>query len=46
MRFSNLVKDIISERNEDGYVDDTAMGVDGRDARVAKRLHSVEQRHE
>ena len=46
LRFSNPRKDIISARNEDGYVDDTALGVDGRDARVPESLKSAAQQHE
>ena len=43
---SNPGEDITSARNEDGYVDDTALGVDGRDNKVTERLTSAAQRHE
>ena len=36
----------VSRRNEDGYVDDTSFGVDGRDNNVARRLTTAAQRHE
>lgn len=35
-----------SRRNEDGYVDDTSLGVDGRDSEVVGRLTMAAQRHE
>ena len=37
---------IVSKRNEDGYVDDTSLGVDGRDINVVGRLRTAAQRHE
>ena len=33
-------------RNEDGYVDDTSLGVDGRDEDVHGRISAAAQRHE
>ena len=44
--FTNPRRDKISARNEDGYVDDTALGVDGRDNRVTERITTAAQRHE
>ena len=36
----------ISQRSEDGFVDDTSLGVDGRDQNVIGRLTESAQRHE
>ena len=41
--FSNPGGDITSARNEDGYVDNTALGVDGRDNKVTEQLTSAAQ---
>ena len=43
---SNPGGDITSARNEDGYVDDTALGVNGRDNEVTEQLTSAAQRQE
>ena len=37
---------VVSQRNEDGYVDDTSLGVDGCDNKVLNRLTTSAQRHE
>ena len=37
---------VVSQRNEDGYVDDTSLGVDGRSDKVLDRLSTSAQRHE
>ena len=38
--------DQISQRSKDGFVDDTSLGVDGRDQNVIGRLTESAQRHE
>ena len=38
--------DIVSTRNKDGYMDDPALGVDGRDKDVTKKIMAAAQRHE
>ena len=43
---SNSSGDVISARNEDGYVDDTLLGVYGRDTNVTARLTTTAQCHE
>ena len=37
---------IVNGRNEDGYVDDTSLGVDGQDEKVVESLTEAAQRHE
>ena len=44
--FNSPRRDVVSARNEDGYVDDTALGVNGRDGRVMERITTAAQRHE
>ena len=36
----------LRKRNEDGYVDNTSLGVDGRDRNIMGRLTTVAQRQE
>ena len=36
----------LSKRNKDGYVDNTSLGVDGRDRDVMGQLTTAAQRHE
>ena len=43
---SNPQKDIIQSRTEDGFVDDSSAGVEGRDDRAEHRLQELSQRHE
>lgn len=44
--FTDPRRERTSARSEDGYVDDTALGVDGRDEQVIARLTTAAQRHE
>ena len=46
LRLRDPAGTLSSERNEDGYVDDTSLGVDGRDRNVVGRLRAAAQRHE
>ena len=43
---SSPTKSLRSKRNKDGYVDDSSLGVDGRDGRVMSRLTIAAQQHE
>ena len=44
--FTNPGGSRVSARNEDGYVDNTSLGVDGRDSKVTERITAAAQRHE
>ena len=46
MEITNPTKQRTNRRNEDVFVDDAALGVDGRDDRVTERLGEKIQQHE